>query len=102
RRAPLGEAAAFTLGHPRIDLFQIRDRFAAERQAMQIAVRPELRRQGAAGHAALKLATPDLCPPTLVSLKRSAILRSRGMRHLRALIVSDARVNVVRAFGTQR
>ncbi len=69
--------------------------------AMQIAVRTKFRSHGADGLAARYLALPDQLPPTLVSLQCSMIFRRRRMGHLRALVVANTSVNVMRPFSAK-
>ena len=91
---------ALPSGHPRIDLVEIRNGRLRERRAVQVAVGSELWRHRALRDAARGLRPPESCPPAFVRFDGFAILRRGGVGDLRALIVADSRVGVVRALGT--
>ena len=82
------------------DFPEVAHRRIGERQRVQVARRAELWRQRRSFFAALFLRVPDDPPPAFVGGEVHGVFGCAGIRHLRALFVTDACVQVQTTRGT--
>lgn len=82
------------MGNPGVDVPEIADRLLRERFTVEIAIRPELRRDRKMLAAAGELGFPDLVPPAFVRGKVPGMFGGARIGNLRALAVADAGLEV--------